>query len=283
MYSFRQSRFGGGQDPWFRIGTWDVGSAGIAALAVVVGMVLVAVEGRANPASQWLVFNASDVAAGQVWRLLTWFVPSAISLWTLVAAFLIFSFGSQIEGALGRVKMAQFLAVIVAIPAVLGLAFYLLDQSGAPIALAGGSLLGQLLFFVFVLYLPGVRFFFGIPGWVMAAVVIALQLLSYLADRNWIGALHFLLTLGLIAVATKAFGLAEELPIPAIQRRSGGRAAAPAPSAATVRELDDARFRELDIDPILDQIAAFGVESLSADQRRTLESFSKRKGRKRGR
>ncbi len=284
MYSFRQSRFGGGEDPWFRLGTWDVGSAGVAALAVLAGMILVAVEGRGAPVSQWLVFVAPEVARGEVWRILTWFVPSGITIWTLVSAFLIFSFGSQIEGALGRVKMAQYLGALIVIPALLSLLLYALGIFGAPVALAGGSLLSQLLFFAFVLYMPGVKFFFGIPGWVMAAAVIVISLLGYLADRNGAGAFHFVVTLMLIAAVTKFFGLADELPGPALGRltpRSGRQSATARTPAVSTAELDDARFRELDIDSILDQIAAFGVESLSDNQRRTLESYSKRKGRKR--
>ncbi len=285
MYSFRQSRFGGGQDPWFRVGTVDMGSAGIAAVAVLAGMVLVAVEGRTAPVSQWLVFAAPDVARGQIWRMFTWFIPSGISLWTLVSAFLIYSFGSQMEGTLGRVRMAQFLAVLIVIPAALSLAFYAVGVFGAPIGLAGGSMLSQALFFAFVLHMPGVRFFFGIPGWVLAAVIIAIQLLSLLAVRDGGAALNFIGSLILIAFATQVFGLAEGLPaVPSIGRRTSRRASkggsqrgtarTPAPTSAS---LDDERFRQLDIDPILDQIAAFGVDSLSAAQRRTLESYSKKK------
>ncbi len=283
MYSFRQSRFGGGQDPWFRVGTWDVGSSGIAALAVLFGMILVAVEGRTAPISRWLIFDTSEAARGQLWRLLTWFVPSAISPWTIVSAFMIYLMGSQIEGALGRVKMAQFLAALLVIPSALALTFHAIGAFGTPVLLAGGGLLGQMLFFAFVLYLPGVRFFFGIPGWVIAAVIVAIQMLGYLADRNLAGALHFALTLILIVVLTSAFGLADDVvAVPKIG--SLGRPAARSSSAQpSSPQFDDARFRELDIDPILDQIAAFGVESLSDEQRRTLESFSKRKGNKRGR
>ncbi len=283
MYSFRQSRFGGGQDPWFRIGTFDVGSAGVAAIAVLVGMLVTAFEGRTAPLSKWLVFLAPDVANGQVWRMLTWFIPSEISLWTIVAAFMIFSFGSQMEGTLGRVKMAQFLPVLVVIPALLSMAFYAAGFFGAPIGLAGGSMLAQSLFFAFVLFMPGVKFFFGIPGWVLAAVIVVLQLLSFLAERDTGGAVNFIVSLGLIALATKFFGLADDIPqIPTIRRKRHLSAVQPGTirtPSASAEALDDQRFRELDIDPILDQIAAFGVESLSEAQRSRLESYSKRKRR----
>ncbi len=285
MYSFRQSRFSGGEDPWFRVGTWDVGSSGVAAIAVLAGMVLVAVEGGGAPVSQWLEFRAPDVARGQVWRIATWFIPSAISLWTLVSAFLIYSFGSQIEGTLGRVKMAQYLGFLVAVPAFLSLVLYMASIFGAPVQLAGGSLLSQLLFFAFVLHMPGVKFFFGIPGWVMAAVVVMLSLLGYLSQRNGAGAFHFVLTLVSIGAITKFFGLADNLPGPSLARltsRANKQSVTARTPVVSAADLDDARFRELDIDPILDQIAAFGVESLSDQQRRTLESYSKRKGRKRG-
>lgn len=293
MFSFRQSRFGGG-DPWFRIGTVDFGSSAIAAAGVLIGMVLVAVEGPGNPISRWLIFIAPSVADGQLWRLLTWFIPSEISLWTLLSAFLIFSFGSHLESTLGRVRMAQFLAVMVLIPSLVAMAFYGVGVFGAPIALAGGSLLSSALFFAFVLTMPNARFFFGIPGWVIAAAFIGIQLLSYLGQRDTGGAVNYIVSLLLIVAATNVFGLIDALPtIPSIGGRSfPGRSSKGNLEAGTIRtpsatvsELDDERFRALDIDPILDQIAAFGIDSLSSDQRKKLESYSNknRNKRKRGR
>lgn len=287
MDSFRQSRFGGGDNPWFRLGTVDFGTSAIAAAAVLVGMVLVAVEGLSRPISRLLIFVAPDVADGHIWRLFTWFIPNDISLWTLLSAFLIFSFGSQLENTLGRVRMAQFLAVLILIPSLVAMAFYAVGVFGAPIALAGGSLLSSALFFTFVLTMPNAKFFFGIPGWVIAAAFIGIQLLSYLGQRDTGGAVNYIVSLVLIAFAANVFGLIDALPaIPAMKRRSSPRATEGGTirtPAATVADLNDERFRALDIDPILDQIAAFGIDSLSSDQRKKLESYSNKKNRKRGR
>lgn len=296
MDSFRQSRFGGGGNPWFRIGTVDIGSSAFAALAVLVGMVLVAVEGPSLPVSRWLIFFAPDVANGQVWRMLTWFIPNDISLWTLLSAFLIFSFGTHLENTLGRERMAQFLAVLILIPSLVAMALHATGIFDGPLGFSGGSLLSSALFFAFVLTMPNARFFFGIPGWAIAAAFIGIQLLSYLGQRDTGGAVNYLISLFLIVAATNVFGLIDSIPaIPSMGRSpSPGRSSkkrSPKGSdsgtirtpPATVSELDDERFRALDIDPILDQIAAFGIDSLSSDQRKKLESYSNKNKNKRKR
>ncbi len=286
MFGVRPSRFGSGGDPWFRLGTAEVGSSAAAALAVVAGMVLWAVEGSRSTVSDWLVYSSPKVMEGQLWRLFTWFVPNSPSLWTLFGAFVLFALGSQIEEASGRVRMAQFIAVVAAIPALVALVLYAIAVPGAPVVFSGASLLTGSIFLAFVAHRPTARFFFGIPGWVLAAIYVALELLVVLGTRDGGGLIFLLGRLGGLALAVKAFGLADPLGfVPRVGRRSrpvattGGTVRSP---GASVVQLDERRFAELELDAILDQISERGTDSLSVEQRRRLEAYSKKSKRRRG-
>lgn len=289
MFGYRPSRFGGGDDPWFRIGSLDVGSSGVAGLLVLIGMVLYAIEGSARSISRQLVFVSSDVLSGQVWRLLTWFVPDRPSLWVIISAAIIYLLGSQLEANIGRIRMAQFLVVLVLIPSV---AATLLDLIGfAPIVLNGGDLLGSAIFYAFVAHMPTAKFFFGIPGWVLAAVFVALEILSLLADRNSALLLLLFIRVAGTVVAARSFGLAQDLPmIPRIAipgggggggGSSGGRGRGKSKrTSAPLSVVQDNRFEDLDIDAILDQVSAFGVDSLTSEQKKRLKAYSKNRKKK---
>ncbi|MEZ5381750.1 MAG: rhomboid family intramembrane serine protease [Microthrixaceae bacterium] len=296
MDSFRP-RFGASDDPWFRVGTFDVGSSAFAGLLVLAGMVLWAVEGPSNAVSRWLWFDSSKVLDGEVWRLLTWFIPEAPSLWVVVSAVIVYYFGSQMEGAIGRARMAQFLAVLVLIPSlvavVLDLAF--VDTT---IAFTGSSVvsLSGAVFYAFVAYMPRARFFFGIPAWVLAAVFVAVEILSLVGQRDGVFLLLVVLRVALTLVATRAFGLAEELqwipkvPIGSLATPStsggGGRGRRRKPkraprSDARLSVVENDSFETLEIDAILDQVSALGVDSLTSDQKKRLKAYSKDRKKKR--
>ncbi len=237
--------------------------------------------------STWLVHSSPKVMEGQLWRLVTWFVPNDPSLWTLVTAFVLFALGSQLEETLGRRRMAQFVTVLLVIPALVALVLYALAIPGVPLVFSGAGLLGGSVFLAFVSHRPRVRFFFGIPGWVLAAVFVGLEFLVAVADRDG-GELVFLLgRLGGLALAVTGFGLADWAGFPRPGRTRQGPSATVAGTVrspgATVVQLDDRRFGELELDAILDQISERGTESLNDEQRRRLAAYSKKSKRRRDR
>ncbi|MFT7598585.1 MAG: hypothetical protein ACI8TP_001508 [Acidimicrobiales bacterium] len=286
MFSFRQSRFGGGEDPWFRLGTFDVGSAGIVSLIVVVSMFVYAVEGPPYSLSNGLTLIPSSVTGGQFWRIFTWFVPNAPSIWAILSAVMIYVFGLQLEGALGRTKMAKYLAVMVLIPSALAMVLHVIGIG--EIGLGGARLISSALFFTFVAYLPTAKFYFGIPGWVFAAVFFALDVLNAISVRNAAEFVFVVARVALVLLAAKAFGLANDVPwIPDL--RGGSGVAAPQRASRRSRFskgpdlsiVPQDNFDQMGIDAILDQVSAHGVDSLSADQKKQLKAYSKQR-KKRG-
>ncbi len=302
MFNFRPSRFAETGDPWFRIGTFDIGSAGIVSLVVLVSMFVRAAEGIGGPFGRLLPYIGPSVRAGEIWRMLTWWIPNEPSLWTVITAVMIYLFGTQLEAALGgKERMGSYLAILILTPPVLAQLIDLTGVSGTPTPLIVGipaSLLSSALFYSYIAHIPNAQFFFGIPGWVIGAVFFVIRLLQVIEIRNT--ALIILVIMALICtlLTAKAFGLAEELDfIPDLRGGKGASGAAASPTPKRARRprrgrkggadlsvvpgppvdngVDD--FDQMGIDEILDQVNAFGMESLSSDQKRKLKEYSKRK------
>lgn len=292
--SSRRFNFGGNSEPWFRIGTLDVGSAGVLSFVVLFGFLLSAFEGPSNPATKHLYFGSSEVFRGEIWRIFTWMIPNVIEIWPLLSIAMIFYIGSMIEGTLGRDKMVKFLAVLVVIPVFSGLIVHVLGLG--PFAFAGGRYIAAGLIYTIVVFMPGIRSFFGIPLWIIVAVFVAIEALQHVGNRYTAGLIFLFLRVGFVFLAAKAFGLANEIswipdlrtvmsgvgqsgtsqaPASAGKKRRGRRSKkdAPRPMVAV-----DSSFEEMGIDEILDQISAFGMDSLNSSQRKKLDAYSK--GRK---
>lgn len=296
MFSQPSRGFGSTQDPWFKIGTFDVGSAALTSLAMLLGMLLVSVEGGtgAGPVNRALLYWPDRILDGQVWRLLTWFIPSEPGLWTLVSIVMIFLLGSRIEDMLGKVRMARFLVITMLVVSVLAIIFHAIGWQLR--SLPEGYMLNSVVFYAFIAAMPGARFFFGIPGWVLGLVSFTIHLLQLIEFRSWADILYLFMWTGGVLMVTKAFGLADSVTwIPDVRpvtSKIGGRGdgtSGGAPGTAASRSARrakaakrdtpivpvDSSFEEMGIDEILDQISAFGMDSLNAAQRKKLDAYSK--------
>ncbi len=285
-YSSPESRYGG--TPWFKVGDIDVGTAVLVSAACVLSMFVWA----ANPAAlEPLILDASAVRGGQIWRLITWPFANSPSIWTVITIAIFWYFGRELEGLLGRNRFAWFLGILTVVPAivatVLGLNVYGLDYLQLGV------------FMVFIAEHPTVRFFFNIPGWVIGAVVVGLQVLQLVGARNGNGLIFLVVLLATAGLAARSFGLATQLPwIPKLpmpgsgverssskRRRSGGTATK-ARSRSTVVEgpwsapssppSPDAAAAQAELDLLLDKISESGLDSLSSDEKRRLNELSKR-------
>jgi hypothetical protein len=149
---------------------------------------------------------------------------------------------------------------------------------------------------VFVLWVadsPGVQFFFGIPGWVIAAVIVGSEVLDMLAARAWALIAVLAVALGVGLVAGRTLGLAEDQRwIPSLA--GGGRPSRPSrPSRSkrTRRRADpvvvpgpwvpSADADQVEVDRLLDKISSVGMSGLSADEQRRLREASERLRRRR--
>jgi hypothetical protein len=294
-FSSPESRYGG--PPWFRVGELDVTTTVLVAAACVISMFVWALDpGLLAP----LLLEPTDVRGGEVWRLLTWPLANTPSIWTIITIAIFWYFGRELEGLMGRNRFATFLVILTVFPAVIAtIADFDLYQSG------GLSYLELGVFLTFIVEYPQVRFFFGIPGWVIGAVIVGIQLLQLLGLRE-IDSVLFLIVIILTAAFTaRSYGLATQLPwIPKIplpgsgpqgSSRSGARRSSSKPKRAKRRgappaptvidgpwqgtstpKNDGTAAAQAELDALLDKISAGGLESLSNDEKRRLNELSKR-------
>ena len=283
-------------DPWFRIGSLDVGTTVLVILLCVASMILWAIGGNDRD-SLWanLVLIPEEVRSGQIWRVLTWPLANEPGIWEVITLAIFWYFGREIEGMLGRARFAVLLLLLTIIP---GLAAVLLD-----ITLFGLNPVELAVFLIFIAEYPFARFFFGIPAWAIGAVIVGIQVLQYLGNRQEELILLLAISIATAGLAARAFGLATSLPwIPKIPlpgsggggsrrsrtRRSRSRGevvsgpwAAPptrTPSRGTPLPQPPraADGDQAELDELLDKISAQGMDGLTNEEKRRLNELSKR-------
>jgi membrane associated rhomboid family serine protease len=279
-------------DPWFRIGTLDVGTTILVILLCVAGMVLWAFDDQ----RLWLelVLLPDEVRAGQLWRIVTWPIANEPSIWTVISLAIFWYFGREVEGMVGRTKFAILIALLTVVTGVFGV---LLD-----IDLFGIEPVELAVFLIFIAEYPYIRFFFGVPAWAIGAVIVGIQILQYLGTSNEERIILLFVSIATAALTARSMGLAQSLPwIPKIPwpgtgggsrrrrpaSRGGGDVVAgpwtsprsgptrgaplPQPPPPTASDRDQA-----ELDMLLDKISANGMDGLTADEKRRLNELSKR-------
>ncbi|HET9547330.1 MAG TPA: DUF6576 domain-containing protein [Desertimonas sp.] len=290
----------GPNDPWFRIGSLDVTTTVFVILTCVVSMIVWALEGPDHDILGKLTLVPDLVLDGQVWRIATWPVPNPPDIWLVIMLAVFWYFGTEVERLLGRVRFAVFIGLVTVIPAIVALPLIDRPQYGIrPVELC--------VFLLFVAEYPFVRFFFGIPGWVIGAVILGIEVLQLLGDRNEPGIVFLVVALAVSAIAARTMGLLGNYPwIPALpiggrrqgrsqrarskppkSRRSGGDVVAgpwtganrsgptgslPQPPPPTAQAASD----QAELDAILDKISELGMDGLSGAEKTRLNELSKR-------
>ena len=272
-------------DPWFRLGAIDITSSVLVAFVCVVSFFIYAAN------KSWLnpfIFISSDVRSGEVWRLLTYPLVNPPDIWVVISIAIFWYFGSQVEAQLGRVRYLWLLFLVTLLP---GLVATLIDL---PYAYYGIRSIELAIFVVFACENPKMPFFFGIQAWIIAAVVVGIEILQLVGDRQSELLLVYLVALVTAVWTARSFGMLNDfqwlpkIPLPhrrAKQARpsksSGGRQVVvdgPWPITPTYKPMPD----QAEVDQILDKIALVGMDGLTSDEKRRLNEASKRLRKKGG-
>ncbi len=299
-FSFSVPERRNASDPWFRIGTLDVGTTILVILLCVASMLLWAVD-----AATWLnlALLPEEVRSGQVWRVLTWPLANQPGIWEVFTLAIFWYFGREIEGMLGRARFGVLLLLLTVVPGVFAVLLNITLFELAPVELG--------VFLIFIAEYPYARFFFGIPAWAIAAVIVGIQVLQYLAVRDEERILLLAISIATAALAARSFGLAASLswipkiPLPgsgggggrrrrATRRRAAdgdggsvvsgpwsrpsGPPAAPRRSASLPQPPGPAAAHgdQAELDALLDKISDLGMDGLSNEEKRRLNDLSKR-------
>ncbi len=260
-------------EPWFRLGRLEVSSVMFVVLLVAASWLAWVIVGPIW--TQTLAFIPADVASGQAWRIFTWPLADGLSLWGALTLFFFWYFGTELEGQIGRRRMASLL---VGIWGSLTVAYTTIAVifSATSIALIGISLVEFLLLLIWIAEYPLRPLFFRIPAWIFGVVIVGVQILSMIAYRQLVSLLTLVLALVLVAVAARRSGLLAAYSwIP-------GRPAAQRPRVARVpRAQQRAAHRsstdQEHMDALLDQIHEHGLHSLTTAQRNELKKLSDRR------
>lgn len=257
---------GSSSEPWFRLGRLEVSTVMFVVLAVVASwLAWVAVPNL--PAR--LFYTPSAVAAGEVWRLVTWPFANELGLWGVLYLFFFWYFGTELERQIGRMPMLWLLVgiwasiTVAATVVALGL--------GGGLSIAGIGLVQFALLLIWIAEYPNRPFFFGIPAWVVGVVLVGVQALVMLAARDGESLLSLLLSLVMVAVVARRIGLLTDyawIPGGRRPRPSGGRTprVSGRPSRGERRMMSDKER----LDALLDRINEQGIQSLTDAQRREL-------------
>ena len=290
-FSFSKPDRRGPNDPWFRVGQVDFGTAAVFAALCALSLLIYGIEPVNKPFLTKLALIPAKVLDGEIWRIATWPLANGFDdrlLWVAVSIAMLWYFGGRLEAQAGRTKFGIFLAAVIILPGIVG-TFLDLPQAGCrPVQIV--------VLLVFIAEYPNLRFFFGIPAWALGLVVVVTDILQLTGSRAGDRVLFYLISLAIAAVAARSIGLLAAYPwIPRVpigdgirtrparparppRRQKAGRPTVvegPWGIASTVPN-PTSLADQAELDSLLDKIAATGMDSLSGDEKRRLNDLSKK-------
>ena len=292
-YSFSMPAHPGRQG-WFRLGELEITTTVIVLALSVTSMFAFAVS---PSLLEPLAFAPQLVRDGEVWRVATWPLANAPSIWAVISMVIFWFVGHRVEDQVGRGRFLGLLGAMTIIPAAVVSLFPVTAETADA---AGIRLLAFALIVVWAVENPQAPVFFGIPIWILVAVILVIDVLQYVGLRMW-G--YLLLELAVIIVgclgaaalgflprfsfvpqiggAAGGGGMAGASRRPTRQKRRRGRKGADGnvtagPWAGSDAPLGPTPLESAELDVLLDKIGQDGIKSLSKEERRRLDELSKK-------
>jgi hypothetical protein len=221
-----------------------------------------------------LIFDSAQVLSlGRVWQIATYaFVHLPYSagalLWFAIEMYMLFAFGRELERYFGRRAFILFYLLLLCVPTLLLTLFGVWMRSG----LAGSATLHLGIFLGFAALYPNVEMLLRIQMKWVALIFVAIGTLAALANHAWADLIALWATVITAVSFVHLRGAGPELewwsnfkarlqPKPKfhiVQRETPRRGAEP----ENIHE---------SIDPVLDKISKYGINSLTASERRALD------------
>jgi hypothetical protein len=250
------------------------------AIGAVASMVTTALLMAAHtPLLHYFIFTFSGlVDFGRVWTIATYVLINPPSIWVLISSAMLWMWGQEVEKFFGRrVFVKMFLIFTVAQPLLLSLVVPIVG----PLWPAMGVYQVEFaVFLAFVTLYPHARIsliLVSLEAWIIAVAFVALDVLQCLAAHNWGGLILILgetaLAYGLVRYEQGHWNVSS-----LFAWTKKGVSLSPGPKLKIVRRSREEPIpstSDLDVDTILDKIGKHGLESLTPEERRTLEKASK--------
>lgn len=289
-YSF-QSPFsrGASSNPWFMAGPVAVTTTAFVVGLSLLGLFLFVAEGGIGTLGGALLLDERALNRGQLWRLATHIIPLPGIFGGVLSMIFFYMIGSQFEGQLGRRAYTSLIVVLTIVPALFGAITALATNQ---VVIAAG--LGMMFFGMAAAFAAAnvqAKSFFGIPFWGLIAFFFVLQVLSMLSQRDVVGLVMLFTTcaIGLIVTRSLGFSNVEWIPSvrlpsfftegpqprPASTGRTKTKSKKKRKSAGHLQAVPTATASEAEIDALLDQVSDLGIDSLTKQQKQTLERHSK--------
>jgi membrane associated rhomboid family serine protease len=221
-----------------------------------------------------LIFDSAQVLSlGRVWQIATYaFVHLPYSagalLWFAVEMYMLFAFGRELERYFGRRAFIIFYLLLLLVPTLLLTVFGLWTRLG----LAGSATLHLGIFIGFAMLYPNVEMLLRIQMKWIALIFVAIGTLAALANHNWADLLALWATAVTAVTFVRLRGAGPELD----WWRNLKSRLQPKPKFHVVTREVPRRSAEPEnihesIDPVLDKISKYGINSLTASERRALD------------
>jgi membrane associated rhomboid family serine protease len=283
-FNFSSPQRRGPSDPWFRVGQVEVTTT---VFVVALGVLSMFVYAVSSALFEPLYLNTERVRSGHLWRLVTWPIANAPSFSAAITLAVFWYFGRSLEQMFGRLRFTYFLLAIAVVPAVI-LALLSFASPTLRVAAIGLRLIELGVFVAYVAEQPNARFFFGIKAWVIAVVIVGIEVLQLISQpRQWGALLLLLFILATSLLLTRAYGFAADqawIPKLALPTKMKTKKFKPVKGSPVVRgpwgeaglpPVND-MASQAEMDRLLDKIAASGMDSLTAEEKRRLKAHSKR-------
>lgn len=275
----------GEEDPPFHLGEIPVRLITLLVAlhsAAMIAVALVLASGHAG----WLdllLYKSTEVAHGQVWRLVTYAFVAVPSVWFLLEMLMLWYFGREVENGLGWKRFAILYAGLILIGPLLLQAF---GYAGLPQTFSGAREVNFAVFAAFVAMHPGAQFFFGVAArWVFLGLL-AISSLQQLADHQAAQVAVLLSSCLLAILLMRRAGYEEPLlgyhfrwstPSPKGSQKGfsvmdGGLSAVSGKKSGARKSAEAAVIDpEQEMDRLLEKISKKGIGSLTAAERAALE------------
>jgi hypothetical protein len=227
-----------------------------------------------------LYFSSAAVSGHyELWQFFTYAFVNMPTIWFVVELILLYWFGRQVEGFIGRRDFLALYGFLLILPPCSLMAV----GAFSPVEYGGSQILNFCVFLAFATLYPNVELFFTIKAKWIAVCFLAIDSLQMLAAHSWVA----MMVLGLSAFTAFFFigRLRYGFEVPGLQRIKDSLAPKRSGAAPPRKAPERARKEDLlvTVDSLLEKISSKGLASLSDKEREQLSRASeelKRGGRK---